>query len=394
LVTTLQFAAICATIPYYHTVNRIRKWGRLPSRRGPTIVLANHQGDLDSPVIVMRLIAERPLREPVLSVAGRRMFEPGFMVKDSPPWLHPFLRRVDASPLFAAIGLQPMENELGSRALSSYAWIVRERHGDMPIEQAFEDSALAKSGLHGIRLSDVLSPQHFAAGKTYVKTREVREPYRSEIARQTRDRVEADLASVEDLVRRGATFHLTPEGRFSRDGKLYRFRATFWRLAPIAAIYLSPIAFDPFRSKRPQMLIRILGPVEAAQARLQLAAARPVVVSQLLAEYLTAHASFSRDDVSHAIAARVRSLPTTLFVDPDLARDPERLVDQSLRELLRLRILVRDGENYRLGPARTAPSFPLADDIVAYQAAFFAETLEADAALRALAAPPPLVGGG
>ena len=135
-------------------------------------------------------------------------------------------------------------------------------------------------------------------------------------------------------------------------------------------------------------------PAQSEMELLRLAAARPVVVSQLLAEYLSAHAAFSRDEVARAVAARVRSLPTTLFVDPDLARDPERLVDQSLRELLRLRILVRDGENYRLGPGRTAPSFPLADDIVAYQAAFFAETLAADAALRALAAPPPLVGGG
>ena len=60
---TLQFAAICATIPDMTKTRStgFAKWGRLPSRRGPTIVLANHQGDLDSPVIVMRLIAERPL---------------------------------------------------------------------------------------------------------------------------------------------------------------------------------------------------------------------------------------------------------------------------------------------------------------------------------------------
>ena len=96
------------------------------------------------------------------------------------------------------------------RGAVELAWIVCERHGDMQIEQAFEDRpakpACAASGFR------TRSLQHFAAGKTYVKTREVREPYRSEIARQTRDRVEADLASVEDLVRRGATFHLTPEG--------------------------------------------------------------------------------------------------------------------------------------------------------------------------------------
>ena len=387
----MRLASVLATVPYYRTANRVRVWGRLPFRRGPTIVVANHQHDLDSPVLTGWFDFCGPWRDPVFAVAGRRMFEPGFLAPQF-PWLAPALRRVNLSPLFRALGLVPIENELASRAISSFAWIVRERYGNLAMREVFEQSALDRSGLGDARLADVLSAGNFRAGRTYVKVREVREPYRSEIARQTRARVDADLAQIEELVRGGATFHLTAEGRFTPDGRLGRFRHAFFRLAPLADVYLSAVSYDPFRSTRLPMLVRIVGPVGASDARLRLAAARPVVVSQLLGEYLLpAPPSFGRDEVAASVAAGVRALPHTLFVDPDLAHDPERVVDEALRTLVRLRILRRDGDGYRLGERRSHPRFPLAADMIAFQAAFFSETLDADRRLRG-GAPPD--GGG
>ena len=225
--------------------HRIRKWGRLPRRRGATLVIANHQHELDVEAIVTWLSFEGPWRDPVFSAAGRRMFEPGFMVKDL-PWAAPLLRRFDPSGLFGALGLNPIENELGSRPLSSFAWSVRKRHGNLPLAEVFEPAALARAGLEHETLKDLLSKRLYAAGKTYASLTEIRRPYRDEIRAETRADIDADLARLEHLVRNGATFFLTPEGRYSTDGRLDRFRAAYNRLSPLADVYLAACSCNVF----------------------------------------------------------------------------------------------------------------------------------------------------
>ena len=97
-----------------------------------------------------------------------------------------------------------------------------------------------------------------------VKVSTVREPYRREILDETRANVERDLARMEDVVRRGGTFYLTPEGHYTYDGRMRPMRGAVERLAPLATIYLVGVSYDPFVSKRLSMLYRVVRLSEGA----------------------------------------------------------------------------------------------------------------------------------
>ncbi len=369
--------------------HRIRKWGRLPRRRGATLVIANHQHELDVEAIMTWLSFEGPWRDPVFSAAGRRMFEPGFMVKDL-PWAAPLLRRFDPSGLFGALGLNPIENELGSRPLSSFAWSVRKRHGNLPLAEVFEPAALARAGLEHETLKDLLSKRLYAAGKTYASLTEIRRPYRDEIRAETRADIDADLARLEHLVRNGATFFLTPEGRYSTDGRLDRFRAAYDRLSPLADVYLAACSYDVFRGRRFSMLFRILGPIPANEGRDRLAAARPVTTSALIAEYVAEKiGAFDERDAVAAIEERLTTLSPSLFVDPELRANPRRVVHEALAKMTRLGFLTKSRGGYRLTQQRAHPQFHRVADMLAYQNVFLAETLEAEERIRNSPLPPP-----
>ncbi|MGH8163415.1 MAG: hypothetical protein ACREP1_03670, partial [Rhodanobacteraceae bacterium] len=118
---------------YYSLRYRVRGWGRLPRRRGPALVIANHQHELESPAIVALLAVQCfAWRYPIFTVSSRRMWEPGFLAERI-PWLRFALRGVNLGWLFSAIGMQPIENELHARPLASLAYTLRAVHGDLPL---------------------------------------------------------------------------------------------------------------------------------------------------------------------------------------------------------------------------------------------------------------------
>ncbi|MBV9233022.1 MAG: MFS transporter, partial [Candidatus Eremiobacteraeota bacterium] len=121
--------AVLSNFAWDHLAYRMRTWGALPRRRGPTLIVANHQHDFESPAIVSTTtVRSGPWRHPVFTASSRRMYEPGFMAERL-PWLSWMLRRVNAGPLFIALGMLPLENELGARQISAWAWSVQRRHG-------------------------------------------------------------------------------------------------------------------------------------------------------------------------------------------------------------------------------------------------------------------------
>jgi hypothetical protein len=163
-------------------------------------------------------------------------------------------------------------------------------------------------------------------------------------------------------------------------------RGAVERLAPLAKVYVAGVSYDPFVSKRLSMLYRVVplgeGSDETRMARMTktLAAVRPVVTSQLLGAWLDARdgagaAGFTEAQAFEAVTAQLAGLPTHLFVDPELRRDPRRMTRAALRYMAELGILERAGERYRLGATRRHPQFPLVEDVVAYQARFLEETL-------------------
>ncbi len=380
----LRFGAVVSNYVWDHVAYRVRGWGKIPRRRGPTLIVANHQHDLESMTIVTATtVHSGSWRHPVFTASSRRMYEPGFLAERL-PWLRELLRRVNAGPMFVTLGMLPIENELGSRAVSAFAWSVQRRHGPLPIRDVF-DERVAALFPPDAKTSDVRNASCFARSRTVVKVATVREPYRREILDETRANVERDLALMEDVVRRGGTFYLTPEGKYSIDGRIGQMRGAIERLAPLATIYLVGVSYDPFVSKRLSMLYRIVcfGRLREGGMTLlvgTLAAIRPVVASQLLGAWLESTAEFSADEACDAVAKAIPELPPALFVDPELRRDPARLVRAALPRMVEWQILQRDGDRYRVAPRRRHPQFPFVEDIVAYQARFLEETL-ANAAL-------------
>jgi MFS family permease len=377
----VRFLAVTLNFAWDHFAYRIRGWGSIPRRRGPTLIVANHQHDLESMVIVTSTtVRSGSWRHPIFTASSRRMYEPGFMAERI-PWLRFILRRVNAGPLFVTLGMLPIENELGSRAVSAFAWSVQRRHGPLLLREVFDESVAAEFPPE-TKTSDLRSARCFAKSRTVVKASALREPYRREILDETRANIELDLALMEDVVRRGGSFYLTPEGKYSIDGRIRPMRGAVERLAPLAEIYLVGVSYDPFVARRFSMLYRVerFGRFEEGgmpKLKRTLAAIRPVVTSQLLSEWLaSAPEQFSEEDACAAVATRLTTLPPTLFVEPELRRDPRAMVHAALPLMVGWNILERVADRYRLAARRTHPQFPFVEDIVAYQASFLQETLE------------------
>lgn len=380
----LRVAANASNYVWVRIAYRIRHWGNVPRHRGSTVIIANHQHDLESMTIVGTTFVESSAwRHPIFTACSRRMYEPGFLAARL-PWLRFVLRRVNAGPLFVALGLLPLENELSSRGISGLAWSLQREHGPLQLSEIF-DQCVASRFPPGTKTSELWRGELFNQANAIVKISSLREPYRREILSETRAHVEVDLAHMEDVVRRGATFYLTPEGRYSLDGRIGTMRGVIDRLAPLATIYLAGVSYDAFVSRRLSMLFRFARLDDRGRLIPALAAIRPVVASQLLAQWLTERSEpFSRDEAVEAVAERLRTLPPQLFVDPELRANPARLISAALPLMASWKILHADGTRYRLAAQRCHPQFPMVGDIVAYNARFFAETVANAGAISAV----------
>ncbi len=360
---------------YYRTAYRVRAWGALPRKRLPALLVANHQHEMESAIVVAdQTILSLTWRNPINTVSSRRMWEPGFFAERI-PWLRLFFRTANLGWFFAGLGLQPIENELHARPFVSIAHTITQTHGDLPAADVFNERALAR--IPGVtRLRELLGAAYFDAARGTVKINELNDPYRSHVLAHTRTQLEGDIAHFEDLVRGGATVFLTPEGFYTTDGKMQRFRGILSRLAPLAAIYAVGISYDPFIEGRFTMLYRVRPADADVPLETSIKRTRPVTVSALLGTWLIeCKKAFTEDDALAAVRAQLAELPKHLFVDPKLARDPDRMTRSALAGLTKLVILDSFGKRYTLSERRRHPQFPGTDDIVAYQANFHAETL-------------------
>jgi hypothetical protein len=356
----------------------------LPHERGGTLVVANHQHEVESPVVVGDLtIGSRSWRNPIFTASSRRMWEPGFFAERI-PWLRPLLRNVNLGALFAAIGMQPIENELHSRPFVSIAHALRTEHGSVPVAQVFREVACARLPESVHVVNDLLAVKHFAIGREYVSLNHLFEPYRGEALAAVRSSIDTDLAHFDALVRSGGTLFLTPEGFYSGDGKMQRLRGMLARLMPIARVWIVGISYDPFAGKRLSMLYRVMEARADVPIDTQLKAIRPVTTSALLGTWLRDRSEpFTFEEACANIQAQLAALPPQSFVDPALADAPAARVRAAIRTMLSQQALRRVGDDrYTLTDSRKHPGFPRTDDTIAYQANFHAETLEGIAALN------------
>ena len=371
----LQAFAMTVIHPYYLNAYRIRGWGRLPRRRGATLLISNHQHDLDTTALIMRLSVQGPWMQPIFSAGSRRLFEPGFMVSRV-PWIASLARHVDWPWLFGRLGVLPIENEPRRRSLASLAWAVYAHHGDLDVASVFDDRAAHL--LNGETRLRMLLGRPPLDKREYVTLSALREPFRSDVVGRERRVVGEDLARLESVLRGGGTLYLTPEGRYTKDGRISRFRLALERLEALGDVYVLALSYDPFANRKLSLLYRVVPAADRGDLHASMAAPRPIVVSQLIATWLRDRENpFRSAEAADGVEALLRGLPAGAFVDPELRADPRGLVERTLTTMTSLGLLVRDGDAYRLAPQRWDKRFPEVADIVDHQANMFEETVTA-----------------
>jgi MFS family permease len=374
----LRLASAILMSTYVHIAYRIRSWGFISRNRGPSLLIGNHQIDLDLMPIISRCVLTGGWRSPVLTASAKLMFEPGFMALRV-PWLWRTMKSVNLGWLFEGMGMLPLENELQSRSIGRWAWGAQRRHGVLPLEEIFKPAALDKTGFAGLNTDDLFLAQYFKkAQETYMRLSDLNVQYRKEAFDDMKEGVERDLQRIENALRRGATFLVTPEGEYTTTGLMLPFRGIWDRLLPVVRhVFIAGISYDPFVGKRLAQYYRITQAADTAHVIDELKASRPVTTSALLAEWLSSRSgAFSESEAAGAVEARVKSLPRALFLEPRLARNPRKMVRIAIRRLCELQILEHSDERYMLSAKRTHPNFPDVEDIIAFQARFFGETLQ------------------
>lgn len=373
----MRFLAVTTNYTWNHLAYRVRNFGNLPRRRGATLIVANHQHDLESMSIVGTTTVTRgSWRHPIYTASGRRMYEPGFLAVRL-PWARWMLRRVNAGPLFQQLGMLPLENFLSSREIASLAYSVQRQHGVKLLSDIFEPR-VASLFPETTTTNDLWHKTNFDRAHTTVKLTTLREPYRREVLDETRKYIGEDLERMENVLRGGGTFYLTPEGVYSLDGKIGPMRGAIDRLAPLATVYLCGVSYDPFVSKRLSLLYRVARLDDKSKLVQTLASLRPVTASHLLSAWLNQRSEpFSLDDAVAAVDERLRALPPNIFVDPELKRDPRRLVAAALPLMSdEWGILERVGsDRYTLAVVRFHPQFPGVKDIIAFNVNVIEETI-------------------
>ena len=354
---------------------RIRQWGRLSKDRGPTVLITNHQFMDEGEIITGRTFLRHPWKR-LLMCNSRRTFETGFIAWRL-PWSARFTRRINLSRLWAAYGVLPIENHLFSRPLISLAEELRATHGDLALEAILPAETVTRLGLDGRSLSDLWKLENFVRSQEWIKISHLKQPYRREVVENLRTVTQGDVDAIVASVRSGATFYVTPEGDFSRDGRMHPMRGGIVdALAPFADLRLCAVAYDPFQGGRLPMLYRVLPYDRAAELAAALAAARPITTSALLGAYLfDAPETFAAEDAVRAVRTRLDSLPENVFVDPELCEAPDVKVGSALAALRTRGVLSGDPAGYRLTGTRGDPRFLHVPDMIAFQRNMLDETL-------------------
>jgi hypothetical protein len=394
---TFSFCVALALYTYIRLAFHITVLGAPPRGERSRLVLANHQHDVEGMVVPGVLYFGNfrgPWQPPIFTAASRRMFEPGFLYERSPSWLKGAVGWLGLGAILPRIGVLPIENMLRTRPVASFAYEVYLRHGDLPLAGVFSPEVVAElearlgRPLAGCRLSGTWRGRLLPLCRRPIGLRALLEPYRTEVREALRQEVVSDLEALAEVLSRGHTLYLTPEGRLTEDGRLGRLKEALDRLLPAAQeVWLAATSYDPFLPGRLRFVIHLVGPVpgDVAYIRRRLVASRPVTLSQILAHILLA-GEVREADLRTQVEAAVAALPDGAVLAPSLTGGPGRrrqALAQSLAALKRRRLVLAEGATLRLGGNRRDPRFPVVPDIVVHQANVYAETLSA------LASPAP-----
>ena len=394
----MAFMAFIAGIltAYVKIAYRSRIIGRLPFRRGATLVVANHNQDLEGMVLPAALFLGGPWTRPVYSAGSRRLFEPYFLWDRAPKWLRPLVAWLPLMHIMSALGVLPIENQPRRRPLSSLLYDIRLREGDLPLASVMTAEGLAELSqaagvdLSAARLSDVWRRARLRdAGRREASYRLLQPAYREQMKVRTREMVREQFARLKAVLVSGGTLYLTPEGMMSPDGRLHRFKEILRVLQPLAdQVFIATPSCDPFASGRLAMTLRIVR-ASSPDLRGEILRARPITVSQVLAEALIMlKGPAYPEEIAEAALGGLDTLPAEACLVPAAKSDWARRIRGEIATLRARRILIDAGDGRLvLSPNRHDRRFSHIPDIVVACANMLADARAAFA--TAQAAPEP-----
>lgn len=381
---------------YAHLAYRVRIWGRLPRRRPATLVLANHQHDLDGMVAPSVLNLRRPWRSPVYCVSSQRWFEPGFLAVRLKSRVRTWTYRWNLAKLFHALGILPIENQPLSRPDASLAYEILRAFGDLRLDEVFtEESLMRYRTKPGDRLRRLWDHHNAVIALCEGSLRNLQPQFRRFIRDRERSVIEQQAQRLVDVLHAGGTMFMTPEGRYSTTGRVAPLRASLQMLLPIASkVYLFGLSYELFTRRRVTFLGRVV-PLEDRDVTLEgvaqaLRAARPITFTQLFCDWVYGRANrdrqvdnapatetFTEQEIHAALLERMTTLPQRAFVDPDLRLHLRHSVSRAVRNLIRLGLVHSENARLRLTENRSSRHFPSVADIFLFHAEMFRETVEA-----------------
>ncbi|WP_067923415.1 MFS transporter [Alicyclobacillus shizuokensis] len=375
---------------YVRLCYRVRFDGPLPQLHGGSLIVSNHQHDLEGMVIPAWLNLRRTHRHPVYCAASQRLFEPGFLAFRGPAWLRPLLYRLNLAPLFRSIGVLPIENQPLARPLQSYAYEALRLRGNVSLGEVFTAPWLERLGLSPDQpLSRLWSVRWAERSMERMPSTCLVDDLRRQVRRAQQQRIRQQLDQIRAVLLSGRALYLTPEGRYSQDGRMMRFRQSYIELAPLARnVYAFSLSYDPYVHRSLSLYVRVgrIPPevkTDVAAVNAWVAAARPVVVSQVLCDWLSTlppGTVFSAAEAREAVRQRVLDLPPGARLVPELVNPMQttRAVRRALAGMVRLGSLrPAEGDKFCLTAVHRHPMFADVEDMVRFQATVFRETREA-----------------
>ncbi len=349
---------LCLLLGYTRLRYRIFLSGRLAREAPSLLVVANHAHDLEGMVVPAAVARLRGIRKPVISAGSARIFEPGFMTERIPGRVSRFFARWNIGSIMRLLGVRPIEDHPLSRPLASWAYLVFKNFGNLSMSEVFESRYIPPGMAGEARLSACWTPRHIRACRGEATISALTATYRSWVRDHVRAQVEDEMAVFHGLLRRGYAVYTTPEGRFSEDGHLHRFRKSLDLMrAASGSLCVVGVSYDVFWPGKLTMLVNFESPRWPANLEESIIAARPITACHLVIQAWLGRPHVHYEEIIDEALMLLRRVQGQAVLSPDLRHEPVRVLREVLQELLR--------RSQQGGPV-TDPRFPFVPDFIAY----------------------------
>ncbi len=378
--TPLAFLVYSLVTPYVRARYRVHVTGHLPRHRRSLLVAGNHGQDIEGLVVPLMIFRTRPFGRRVISAGSERLFEPGFSPTRLPaPWGE-WLSSINLGSILWMLGVRPIENEPLYRPLTSWAYHVFRHYGNLPIDEVFSAEVLERAALDSrhcarrLHLRDLWSRRYVQTAVVPHGITALLEPYRNAAKTSLAAHIRQQIADLLHAVRAGDVLYLTPEGRYTANGRVGRFRQ-LWEDArrQIPDTVLAATAYDLLRPGPLHVWIVLDAHAPGTDGRTAVMALRPLTASHLVAHAAAGAARWSSpDNLREEAQAALAHLPPGCRIAGDLARRPEAALAQAAA-------YVWEWKQRHPEPDQpiTDPRFPHVPDLMQYYGNQWNETMEA-----------------